>query len=105
MLLRITYGFIYFLALIFILYQFPTIRNIGTIMLASAGVAGIVVGLAAQSTLGNFIAGTALAFSQPIRLNDAVIYQRDFGTVEEITLLHTVIRTWDNQRIVVPNSR
>ncbi len=73
-------------------------------MLALAGVAGIVVGLAAQSTLGNFIAGTALAFSQPIRLNDAVIYQRNFGTVEEITLLHTVIRTWDNRRIVVPNS-
>ena len=69
----------------FILFQFPEVRNISTTILASAGVLGIVVGFAAQSTLGNFIAGVAISFSQPVRLNDTVIVK-----VQNIvkTLLH-----------------
>lgn len=104
MLRRLVNIVIYFLAFVIFLFQFPQIRSVGTTILASAGVLTIVIGLAAQGTLSNVIAGIALAFSQPVRLNDAVIYDNDWGWVEEITLMHTVIRTWDNRRLIVPNS-
>jgi small-conductance mechanosensitive channel len=104
MLRRITYFLIYFLAAMFILLQIPQVRSIGTTLLATAGVIGIVAGLAGQATLSNIIAGVSLAFSQPVRLNDAVIYEGDWGWVEEITLMHTIIRTWDNRRLIVPNN-
>ncbi len=104
MLRRISNAGIYFLAVMFILFLIPQVRAIGTTLLATAGLMGIVAGLAAQATLSNLIAGVAIAFSQPIRLGDAVIYENDWGWIEEITLMHTVIRTWDNRRLVVPNS-
>jgi small-conductance mechanosensitive channel len=103
MLRRLVHVIIYFLAFIIFLFQFPQIRGVGTTILASAGVLTIVIGMAAQSTLSNVIAGIALSFSQPVRLNDAVIYDNDWGWVEEITLMHTVIRTWDNRRLIIPN--
>jgi small-conductance mechanosensitive channel len=104
MLRRLVHVVIYFLAFVIFLFQFPQIRGVGTTILASAGVLTIVIGMAAQSTLSNVIAGIALSFSQPVRLNDAVIYDNDWGWVEEITLMHTIIRTWDNRRLIVPNS-
>lgn len=104
MLRRMAYFLIYFLAAMFVLLQIPQVRAIGTTLLATAGVLGIVAGLAGQATLSNLIAGISLAFSQPIRLNDNVIYQDDWGWVEEITLMHTIIRTWDNRRLIVPNN-
>ncbi|MBU1026362.1 MAG: mechanosensitive ion channel family protein [Candidatus Margulisbacteria bacterium] len=94
---------IYFLAFVFFLFQFETMRNLGAGLLASAGVAGIVLGMAARNTLSNVIAGITISFSQPVRLNDAVIFENDFGWIEEISLMHTIIKTWDNRRIVVPN--
>lgn len=72
--------------------------------MASAGVVGVVIGLAGQSTLSNIFAGVCISFSQPVRLNDAVIFRNEFGWVEEISLMHTTIRTWDNRRIVIPNN-
>jgi small-conductance mechanosensitive channel len=104
MLRRIANAGIYFLAVMFILFLIPPVRAIGATLLATAGLVGIVAGLAAQATLSNLIAGIAIAFSQPVRLGDAVIYNDDWGWIEEITLMHTVIRTWDNRRLVVPNS-
>jgi len=101
---RIVNAGIYFFAFIFFLLQFESVRNIGTGLLASAGLAGIVIGLAAQNTISNLIAGVSISFSQPVRLNDAVIFENDFGWIEEISLMHTIIRTWDNRRIVVPNN-
>lgn len=95
---------IYFFACIFFLFQFEAVRHIGVGLLASAGVAGVIVGMAAQSTLSNIIAGISISFSQPIRLRDAVIFGKEFGWIEDITLMHTIIRTWDNRRIVVPNN-
>lgn len=95
---------IYFLALVIFLLQFQSVRHVGAGLLASAGLAGIVLGMAAQSTLANLIAGVSISFSQPVRLNDAVIFKNEFGWIEEISLMHTVIRTWDNRRIMVPNS-
>ncbi len=95
---------IYFLATVFLLLQFDAVRNIGAGLLASAGIAGIIIGMSAQNTLSNVIAGISISFSQPVRLNDAVIFENDFGWIEEITLMHTIIKTWDNRRIVVPNN-
>ncbi|MBU0759601.1 MAG: mechanosensitive ion channel family protein [Candidatus Omnitrophica bacterium] len=95
---------IYFFAFIFFLLQFEAVRSVGTGLLASAGLAGIIIGMAAQSTVSNFISGIYVSFAQPVKLNDAVIFENDFGWIEEINLMHTVIRTWDNRRIVAPNS-
>ena len=100
---RLTVAGIYFFALVFALLQFDALRTLGAGLLASAGVAGIVIGMAAQSTFSNVVAGIMIAFSQPVRLNDAVIFEGDFGWIEEISLMHTIIKTWDNRRIVVPN--
>ncbi len=100
---RIIIFSIYFLGIIAILFQFEAVRNLGVGLFASASVAGIVLGMAAQNTLSNMIAGITISFSQPIRLGDAVIMDEEFGFVEEITLMQTFIRTWDNRRIIVPN--
>ena len=101
---RVVVLLIYFIALTFIFLQFKTLRNIGTGLLASAGVAGIVIGMAARNTLADMVAGIAISFSQPVRLNDAVIFEGDFGWIESIAFMHTTIKTWDNRRIIVPNS-
>lgn len=88
----------------FMLMSYPAVRQIGVSILASAGVAGIVLGFAAQKTLGNFIAGIQLAFTQPIRLDDVVIVQGEWGWIEEITLTYVVVKIWDLRRLVVPIS-
>ena len=85
-----------------ILMQYEPFRELGTGILASAGIIGIVIGVAAQRTLGNLIAGIQIAFTQPIRVDDVVIAEGDFGWVEEITLTYVVVRVWDQRRIVVP---
>lgn len=95
---------IYLFAFIVFLEQFEALRHLGTAFLASAGVAGVVIGLAAQSTLSNIISGISISFSQPARLNDAVIFRSEFGWIEEIGLIHTIIRTWDNRRLIIPNN-
>ncbi|MFA5340932.1 MAG: mechanosensitive ion channel family protein [Clostridia bacterium] len=95
---------IYLFAFFIFLQQFPAMRHVGTAFLASAGIAGIIIGMAAQNTLSNIIGGICISFSQPVRLDDAVIFRSDWGWVEEIALMHTIIRTWDNRRIVVPNN-
>ncbi|MFW6111933.1 MAG: mechanosensitive ion channel family protein [Candidatus Bipolaricaulota bacterium] len=94
---------VWFTGIIVLVAQFPVVRSLGVGLFASAGVVGLVLGLAAQNTLSNMIAGIVLSFSQPLRLGDAVIMDDDFGYVEEITLMQTFIRTWDNRRIIVPN--
>ncbi|MFD1831983.1 mechanosensitive ion channel family protein [Streptomyces desertarenae] len=86
------------------LLQFPAMEKLGTSMLASAGVLGIVVGIAAQSTLGNLFAGLQIAFGDMVRIGDTVIVDGEWGTVEEITVSYLVVRTWDERRITMPVS-
>lgn len=93
-----------FLAVVAVLMNFEPVRMLGTGMLASAGIAGIVLGLAAQRTLSNLIAGFIIAFTQPIRMDDVLIVEGEWGRVEEITLTYVVIRIWDLRRLVVPIS-
>ena len=84
------------------LMTFPKIRQIGVSFLASAGVLGIVLGLAAQKTLGNFIAGIQIAITQPIRIDDVLVIEGEWGWVEEITLTYVVVRIWDLRRLILP---
>jgi small-conductance mechanosensitive channel len=84
------------------LMTFPTIRQFGASLLASAGIAGLVIGLAARPTLANLIAGVQLALTQPMRLDDVVIVEGEWGRIEEITATYVVVRIWDERRLVVP---
>ena len=84
------------------LMLFPSVREIGAGLLASAGIAGIAAGVAARPVLSNLIAGLQLALSQPIRLDDVVIIQGEWGRVEEITSTYVVVKIWDERRMIVP---
>jgi small-conductance mechanosensitive channel len=86
------------------LLAIPSIRNIGVSLFASAGIAGIAVGLAARPALTNVIAGIQLALTQPIRLDDAIVVEGEWGWVEEINLTFVVVRIWDLRRLVLPIS-
>ncbi len=86
------------------LLTFPAMRAVGTSMLASAGLLGIVAGIAAQSTLGNLFAGLQIAFGDMVRIGDTVVVDGEWGTVEEITLTFLTVRTWDERRITMPVS-
>lgn len=99
---RIIVIIIIIIALASMLMTFPKVRQLGTAIFASAGIIGIVVGLAAQKTLGTFIAGLQIAFTQPIRLDDVVIVEGEWGRIEEITLTYVVVRIWDLRRLIVP---
>lgn len=87
-----------------ILMRFEDFRQIGTGLLASAGVAGIIIGFAAQRTLGNILAGVQIAITQPIRVDDVVVLEGEWGRIEEITLTYVVVRIWDLRRLVLPIS-
>lgn len=91
-------------ALAIMLMTFPQARTAGTSMLASAGVLGIVLGIAAQSTLGNVFAGLQIALGDAVRIGDVVVFNGEWGTIEEITLTYVVLLTWDERRIVMPVS-
>jgi small-conductance mechanosensitive channel len=86
------------------LMTFPEVRRIGVSLLASAGLAGLVVGVAARSTLSSLIAGVQIALTQPMRLDDAVVVEGEWGWIEEITTTYVVIKIWDLRRLVVPLS-
>jgi small-conductance mechanosensitive channel len=90
------------IALGMMLMTYPPIRALGTTLLASAGLAGIVVGLAARPLFENLVAGVQLALTQPIRIDDVVIIEKQFGRIEEIHSTYVVVRLWDLRRMVVP---
>jgi len=102
---RMTAVVVTVLAIAIILFQFESVREVGTGLLTSAGVAGIIIGLAAQKSIANLLAGFQIAFTQPIRIDDVVILEGEFGRVEEITLTYVVVRVWDQRRLVVPLNR
>lgn len=87
-----------------ILLQFDGFRQFGRGLLASAGIASLVIGFAAQRTLGNLIAGFQIAITQPIRLDDVVVVENEWGRIEEITLTYVVVKIWDDRRLVLPIS-
>ncbi len=86
------------------LMLFENVRNIGISIFATAGIAGLIIGLAAQKALGTILAGLQIAITQPIRLDDVVIVENEWGWIEEIHLTYVVIRIWDKRRLVVPST-
>jgi small-conductance mechanosensitive channel len=96
---------IFFVGTLSALLVIPQVRAVAGGLLASSAVVGIVVGFASQRTLGNFVAGLLIAFTQPVRLGDAVVIEDTAGVVEEIDLIYTFVRTEDGDRLVVPNEK
>lgn len=93
---------IYLLAVSLLLVQFEAVRNIGVSLLASAGLAGLVIGLAAQKSISTLLAGIQLSLTQPVRIGDTVIVEGEWGWIEEITLTYVVVKVWDLRRLVIP---
>ena len=85
-----------------ILMLFQEVRHVGSTLLASAGVVGIIAGVAGQKTLANLFAGLQIALAQPIRQDDVLVVEGEWGRVEEITLTYVVVHIWDDRRLVVP---
>jgi len=85
-----------------VLMSFETVRRLGTGLLTSAGIASVIVGFAAQRSISNLLAGFQIAFTQPIRLDDVLVVEGEFGRVEEITFTYVVLTIWDERRLVLP---
>jgi len=96
---------IMFVGLLTALLVIPQVRAVAGGLLASSAVLGIVVGFASQRTLGNFVAGLLIAFTQPLRLGDDVVVEDTEGIVEEIGLIYTFVRTANGDRLVIPNEK
>ena len=99
---RILNVIIIIFAIASILMTFDKVRQIGVSILASAGIAGIIIGFAAQRSLATLIAGIQIAVTQPIRIDDVVIVENEWGRVEEITLTYVVVNIWDQRRLILP---
>ena len=101
---KVAFVIIAILTLACALMAFPSVRHLGASLLASAGIAGIIVGFAAQRSLGTLVSGLQIALTQPIRIDDVVIVENEWGKIEEIALTYVVVRIWDLRRLVVPTS-
>ena len=93
---------IIFVTIAIILLSFESMRKIGTGLLTGVGIGGIIVGFAAQTSLGNLLAGFQIAFTQPIRIDDVLVVEGEWGRVEEITLTYVVLKIWDERRLILP---
>ena len=102
---RLIFAVIVLIGVMLALSQFEDIKRIGTGLLASSAVLGLVVGFAARQTLANGIAGILLAITQPIRIGDLVTFEEETGTVEDVRLTYTFIRKANDTRVIVPNER
>ena len=102
LLVKVTLVVIMIIALATMLMSFAKIRAFGVSILASAGIMGIIVGFAAQRSLATLLAGLQIAITQPIKINDVVIVEGEWGTIEEITLTYVVVKIWDLRRLIVP---
>jgi small-conductance mechanosensitive channel len=104
-LMRILTVLVLFLTICMMLLSIPGVRNVGVTLMASAGLAGLAVGAAAQPALKNLIAGVQMAFTEPIRIDDVVIIAGEWGRIEDIRLTYVVVRVWDDRRLIVPVSK
>lgn len=104
LIMRVVTVLVAVVAIAAMLVTFPSFRALGTSVLASAGIIGIVAGIAAQSTLGNLFAGFQIAFGDMVRIGDTVVVAGEWGVVEDITLTFLAVRTWDERRITMPVS-
>jgi small-conductance mechanosensitive channel len=99
---RVASGTALMTGLAFVLMTFPRARQFGASLLASAGVAAVVMGIAARSVVGNLLAGLEIALAQPLRIDDVLIVEGEWGRVEEIRATYVVLKLWDERRLIVP---
>ena len=99
---KVLIGLIIFLAIAVILLSFDNVRKIGAGLLTGVGIGSIIVGLAAQKSLSNFLAGFQIAFTQPIRIDDVLVVEGEWGRVEDITFTYVVVKIWDQRRLILP---
>lgn len=104
MIRRVVSASIYLIGLMLIILQIPQLHSLATVILASAGLAGLAIGYAAKDSLANFTSGIFIAIFRPFRVGDWVDFRGDYGIIEDLTLRHTVILTKDYRRIIVPNN-
>jgi small-conductance mechanosensitive channel len=104
MIRRLVSATIYSIGLMLIIYQIPQLRSLVTAVVAGAGIAGLAIGYAAKDSLANFTSSIFIAVFQPYRVGDLVDFRGEHGLIEDLTLRHTVIKTTDNKRLIVPNS-
>ncbi|MDJ0765824.1 MAG: mechanosensitive ion channel family protein [Myxococcota bacterium] len=96
---------LFLIAFVVYAYYVPALRALVGAIAASAGITALVVGFAARSTLSNIVSGMALALYRPIRIGDKVTIDNEYGTVEDITLRHTIVVTWEHKRLIIPNEK
>lgn len=101
---RIIVVLIIIIAIGLILMLFDDVKDIGKTLFTSAGIAGVIIGLASQKVIAAVLAGLQIAITQPIRLDDVVIMENEWGRIEEITLTYVVINIWDKRRLIVPTT-
>ncbi len=104
MIRRLVSATIYLIGLMLIIYQIPQLRSLVTAIVAGAGIAGLAIGYAARDSLANFTSSIFIAVFKPFRVGDLVDFRGEHGQIEDLTLRHTVIRTTDNKRVIIPNS-
>ena len=105
MLRRLIIILVYFIGAVIIISMVPQLKVATASLLAAGGVVGIIIGLAAQTTMSNVIAGISIAVSRPFRVGDRITFGEEYGLVEDITLRQTVINTWENKRLIIPNAK
>ncbi|MBN2459132.1 mechanosensitive ion channel family protein [Candidatus Woesearchaeota archaeon] len=101
---RMAIGVIYTVGILFMIGSVPSLRTFSYSLLAGAGVMAVIIGFATQKTFANIISGMMISISQPFRIGDRVKLKEEYGTIEDITLRHTVLNTWDNRRVIIPNA-
>jgi small-conductance mechanosensitive channel len=99
---RVAIVIIILVTLSLILLSFESVRKLGTGLLTGVGIGGIIIGFAAQKSLGNLLAGFQIAFTQPIRIDDVLVVEGEWGRVEDITLTYVVLNIWDQRRLILP---
>jgi len=99
---KVAISLVVIVAISIILLSFDGVRKIGAGLLTGVGIGGIIIGFAAQKSLGNFLAGLQIAFTQPIRIDDVLVVEGEWGRVEEITLTYVVLNIWDQRRLILP---
>lgn len=102
---RVKNLFIWIIAMVVYASLVPSLRVLMGTLVAGAGITAIVIGFAAKATLANLVSGLALAVYRPIRIGDKVMIEGEFSTVEDITLRHTIMRTWQHKRLIIPNAK
>lgn len=99
---RLIISLIVIVTICLVFLSFDNLRKLGTGLLTGVGIGGIIIGFAAQRSLANFLAGLQIAFTQPIRLDDVLVVEGEWGRVEEITLTYVVVLVWDQRRLILP---